>query len=166
MDMRMPVLDGRDATRRIKAEAPGIVVIALTASSFEEQREEILAAGCDDFVRKPFEEGALLHVLAQHLGLEYRYEDGTGAASATPGPDPERLAQLPQGVVERLCRALDHLDVHAIEQALQDVREHDTACADALIPLAKRFDYARMRSLFSRVPAMAEPAPEPEPDGF
>ena len=60
MDMRMPVLDGYAATRLIKdrARPPGrtAIIVALTASAFEEDRDAILAAGCDDFVRKPFRE--------------------------------------------------------------------------------------------------------------
>lgn len=56
MDMRMPVMDGYEATRQIKSHLKGqaTVIIALTASALEEERTIILSAGCDDFVRKPF----------------------------------------------------------------------------------------------------------------
>lgn len=75
MDMRMPVLDGYEATRRIKGTELGrkTVVIALTASAFEEQRSQVLAAGCDDFVRKPFQEAVLFEKMAQYLGVVYVY---------------------------------------------------------------------------------------------
>ncbi|WP_273702921.1 hybrid sensor histidine kinase/response regulator, partial [Candidatus Accumulibacter vicinus] len=73
MDMRMPGMDGREATRRIKAAASGneTKIIALTASSFEEERKEILDAGCDDFLRKPFRDSELLAMMAGHLGVRY-----------------------------------------------------------------------------------------------
>jgi CheY-like chemotaxis protein len=56
MDLRMPVMDGYEATRRIKADPEGrkTVVVALTASAFAEDRQRVQAAGCDDFVSKPF----------------------------------------------------------------------------------------------------------------
>ncbi len=80
MDMRMPIMDGYEATTRIKATPQGrkTVVIALTASAFEEQRSQVLAAGCDDFVRKPFREAVLFDKMAEYLGVEYVYGE-TGA---------------------------------------------------------------------------------------
>ena len=62
MDMGLPVLDGWEATRRIKAAAQtrGIPVIALTANAMTGDREKALAAGCDDFDTKPVEIARLL----------------------------------------------------------------------------------------------------------
>ncbi len=76
MDMRMPVMDGYEATRQIKEHLHGkaTTIIALTASAFEEEQEVVLAAGCDDFMGKPFQETLLWEKLAQHLGVRYRYE--------------------------------------------------------------------------------------------
>ena len=75
MDIRMPVLDGYAATRQIRTLPldPVPVIIALTASPFEEERAGILAAGCDDFVRKPFQIQALLHKIAAYLPVQYCY---------------------------------------------------------------------------------------------
>ena len=95
MDMQMPVMDGLDATRLIKAKqqecqevsplspspnvqsppATGTIIIALTANVFEEDREKMLASGCDDFVGKPFKREFLLDKLAQHLGVRYVWEE-------------------------------------------------------------------------------------------
>ncbi|MEX0269695.1 GAF domain-containing protein [Leptolyngbyaceae cyanobacterium UHCC 1019] len=88
MDMHMPIVDGYEATRRIRAREKEIgkreqareipssqpltptKIIALTASAFNEQRQDSFAAGCDDFVSKPFRREKLLNTLCQHLGLQ------------------------------------------------------------------------------------------------
>ncbi|MBW4670471.1 MAG: response regulator [Cyanomargarita calcarea GSE-NOS-MK-12-04C] len=87
MDMRMPVMDGYQATREIKARergqggqggnvafslpTPQTIIIALTASVFEEERQKILSAGCDDFIPKPFNAQILLQKVGDHLGVKY-----------------------------------------------------------------------------------------------
>ncbi|MBD0344144.1 MAG: response regulator, partial [Coleofasciculus sp. Co-bin14] len=77
MDMRMPVMDGYEATKQIRAHLNGeaTVIIALTASAFEEQRNRVLSAGCNDFLRKPFKQEMLLEKMAQYLGVRYLYEE-------------------------------------------------------------------------------------------
>lgn len=76
MDMRMPVMDGYEATKRIKATTKGqaTAVIAITASVLEEEKAVILSAGCDDFVRKPFHEQTIFDMMTKHLGINYIYE--------------------------------------------------------------------------------------------
>ncbi|MBE9185349.1 response regulator [Microcoleus sp. LEGE 07076] len=77
MDMQMPVMNGYEATRQIKSRPLGkeTVIVALTASAFEEERATILAAGCDDFMRKPFEAKMLFAVIEKYLGVRYIYEE-------------------------------------------------------------------------------------------
>ncbi len=77
MDMRMPVMDGYEATKYIKATTQGnaTAIIALTASVLEEEKAIILSAGCDDFMRKPFKEYTIFEALTKHLGVKYIYEE-------------------------------------------------------------------------------------------
>ncbi|MEH1821474.1 MAG: PAS domain S-box protein [Nostoc sp.] len=81
MDMRMPIMDGYEATRIIKTrEATSIpnrttIIIALTANAFEEQREAMIKAGCDDYINKPFREEQLLEKLSEYLGVQYIYQE-------------------------------------------------------------------------------------------
>lgn len=72
MDMRLPLLDGWEATRRLKAslETCNIPVIALTAQTLEEDQQKCLEVGCDDYVGKPVNFASLLEkiemLLASH----------------------------------------------------------------------------------------------------
>jgi CheY-like chemotaxis protein len=69
MDMSLPVMDGWEATRRVKADPAtrGIPVIALTANAMVEDREKAMAAGCDDFDTKPVELARLLEKIRAKL---------------------------------------------------------------------------------------------------
>ncbi|HEY7006515.1 MAG TPA: response regulator [Sphingomicrobium sp.] len=69
MDMSLPVMDGLEATRQVKAAAStrSIPVIALTANALVEDRERALAAGCDDFDTKPVELPRLLEKIKHQL---------------------------------------------------------------------------------------------------
>ena len=79
MDKRMPGVDGLEATRRIRARERDrhVPIIALSASALEHERSDILAAGCDDFVAKPFRESMIFTKMREHLGIEYAYESAT-----------------------------------------------------------------------------------------
>lgn len=86
MDTRMPLMDGLEATRKIRSletnrnsalppqKTFSTVIIALTASTFEERRGEIIATGCNDFVRKPFQEHIICDKMQQYLKVKYIYE--------------------------------------------------------------------------------------------
>lgn len=89
MDMRMPGLDGLAATRRIR-KLPALsnaVIIAVSASAFEHDRECCLAAGCTAFLPKPFRQERLLELLAEHLGLALEYR-------VAPDPAPRAEAEI------------------------------------------------------------------------
>jgi two-component system, sensor histidine kinase and response regulator len=85
MDMQMPLIDGYEATRQIRrivaATAPdrpiadSPVIIAVTASAFEEERQATLQAGCDDFISKPFKKEDICAIVAQHLAVQFDYAE-------------------------------------------------------------------------------------------
>ncbi len=80
MDMRMPGMDGMEATRQIRTKSfskNNPIIIALTANAFEEERLKVLQAGCNDFVSKPFPEKVIFEKMAEFLGVRYLYEESS-----------------------------------------------------------------------------------------
>ncbi len=147
MDMRMPVMDGYEATRRIRVLPGGRVVkiAALTASAFREDREGILAAGCDDVLAKPIDEERLYEIMERLLGVRFRYADlEEGIENAARTPD---LSKLPTEMREELTHAARQLDVEATAAAIDRIRAVDTALADQLAALARSFRFDRIAAL-------------------
>lgn len=67
MDIKMPVMDGLEATRKLKENHPDLPIIALTANVFDSDRDAALAAGCDDFLAKPVNSKFCLETIAKYL---------------------------------------------------------------------------------------------------
>jgi two-component system sensor histidine kinase/response regulator len=110
MDAQMPGMDGYEVTRQIRAielaqKLPPTKIIALTARVFEADRALALAAGCDDFVRKPFDETIILTKLSEHLGVEYAYAQPSTENIAT--TDLEFELMIP--MEDQLKHLLQHL---------------------------------------------------------
>ena len=149
MDLRMPIMDGREAALRIKATEQGqaIPIIALTASSFDEERAVILASGFDEFLRKPFHDADLFELIHKRLGARFVYEQPAAAAPAVALPDAAALAALPPERVMALKQALLELNPAAIDRAIEDIRSHDARSADSLSDWARDFRYGQLLRL-------------------
>jgi len=157
MDVRMPVMDGLEAIRRIRATKAGAVtkIIALTAHALEEERSTIVAAGCDDFVRKPFREQEIFDALARHLLLKFIYEKAPGPESTPEAPGltlrPEQLERLPAELLRELRQAVIELDTARTHAIIEQVTERDASLGRALNTLATQLGYRRLLKLLERV---------------
>ena len=67
MDIKMPVMNGFDATRQIKQLRPDLPVIAQTAYASEEDRQKSLGAGCDDYISKPINKELLMSIIRKFV---------------------------------------------------------------------------------------------------
>ena len=68
MDIQMPVMDGIEATRKIKEAGVTAPVVALTAKAMRGDREEILGAGCDGYISKPFKVENFANQVEEYIG--------------------------------------------------------------------------------------------------
>ncbi|MFZ4539596.1 ATP-binding protein, partial [Propionivibrio sp.] len=143
MDRRMPLMDGMEATKAIRQlpEGKAVKIVAVTASAFVEQREEMLQAGMDDFLRKPYRANEIYEALTKHLGLQFIYKGGAKAQVAPSTLTPESFAKLPEGVRAELKEALESLESERITRAIQQVATHDSALQKMLSQLVDNFDY-------------------------
>lgn len=168
MDMRMPVMDGYEATRRIKATTGGqaTVIIALTASGLEEEKSVILSEGCDDYLRKPFHEEDFFVAIGKHLGVRYTYRpvdqmeavssevrglEGSLRPSAMTDAETENVVQhlaAREGVwLDALERAVILGDIQAIAHSTHQISAEDPELASWIDVLALRFDHDRILNL-------------------
>lgn len=140
----MPVMDGVEATRRIRCLPDGqsVKIVAVTASVFEDQQQEMLDAGMDDFVSKPYRFDEIYACLARQLGLEYIHHSDAHAEDAAPLKlTAELLAVLPASLRQELRDALESLDGERVAQSIRRIGELDTTLGQALSRHADDFDY-------------------------
>jgi CheY-like chemotaxis protein len=162
MDIRMPVMDGLEAVRRIRATKAGAdaKIIALTAHALEEEREPIVAAGCDDLVRKPFREQDIFEALARHLRLKFIYEKASHQESTQGAPvlplRPEQLDALPAELMQELRQAVVELNTARTQALIEQVAERDASLGRSLKSLASQLDYEGLLKLLEREHSQTE----------
>lgn len=153
MDRRMPVMDGIEATKRLRQlpEGQTVKIVAVTASAFKEQQQEILGAGMDDFIRKPYRFDEIYDCLARQLGVEYIYHvcGEVKPAELTPA----MLSGLPSTLRDQLKDALESLDSELIIPVIRQISEIDAVLGHALSSLAEGFDY---QSIFTALDSRGE----------
>ncbi|MGI9571410.1 MAG: ATP-binding protein, partial [Desulfobulbia bacterium] len=151
MDMRMPVLDGYAATRKIRELPQGNVVkiIAVTASVFDEQRGEILDAGCDDLVFKPVRESVLFEAIRQQLGVSYRYSQKQRSNSREGDVilTREMLRDLPEELLAELHEAALIQDRQTLVEIIGQIKAQAPETAEGLKVLLDGFQLGRIREL-------------------
>ncbi|MEG4841185.1 GAF domain-containing protein [Microcoleus sp. B9-D4] len=150
MDMQMPVMDGYEATRQIKAHPLGkqTAIVALTASAFEEERQTILGAGCDDFMRKPFEAKILFAKMEELLGVRYIYEESVDAplekeseiSGVTSNQSVEsQLCQMPIEWVQKISHAAHECCDDKIVKLIEEMPSQFALSAQYLTTLVQDF---------------------------
>jgi PAS domain S-box-containing protein len=169
MDKGMPVMDGCTATQRIRQLEQGLAqqeptqpasptkILVLTASAFEDDRDAILASGCDDILFKPIAEAVVFEKMAQHLGVRYCYQP-----AAQPAPpdlsDCDLMAQiqaLPPDWVAQLHHAARILDEDLMLELVEQLPPAQAQLAQSLGTLVGAY---QIESLI-KLTQLPDPAP-------
>ena len=164
MDMRMPIMDGYEAIQKIKqqSQAKKPIIIAVTASALAEQREKILASGCDDLVNKPFESEIIFQKMSEHLGVTYLYENeplavtpnwnkskqsslSDSGVSSTLLPaitlTPDNLKIMPLDWIQALHQAAIRVDAELILQLIAEIPQSHSVLINQLTTLTHNYNF-------------------------
>ncbi|MBH8561768.1 PAS domain S-box protein [Nostoc sp. CENA67] len=154
MDMRMPVMNGYDATKEIRARQRSTntnlctVIIALTASAFEEQQASILAAGCNDLVRKPFREQVIFEKIAEYLQVRYIYAQESSEEATDNNLKNMQFSMLdlcsamtamPTQWLTKLNHAAVEVDAERILELIEQIPQTHSSLAEKLTNLVRNF---------------------------
>ncbi len=170
MDIRMPVLDGYGAARAIRdlekkissppANIPPTIILALTASAFQEQKQYILAAGCDDIIIKPLQSEILFNKIGEYLKIEYIYQHYPvdiihyhpyDTKQADLAQLPVLLSQQPPAWLGQLEQAAAQGNDDLIVQLVQQVSPEQESLSLALKDLARNFQFEKIIEILHQV---------------
>jgi signal transduction histidine kinase/CheY-like chemotaxis protein len=162
MDVKMPRMDGVEATRRIRSALNGakVPIVMLSASVFEEDREQVLATGGNEFIAKPFREGDIWDALERQLGLTL-----TRAPLAAPSqrgqalPSRADVQRLGPETLHSLRQAIELGYLNRVAALVADVAPEHRPTATALARLAAEFEIETLVRLLAE-----EGPPAPAPD--
>jgi PAS domain S-box-containing protein len=158
MDIRMPVLDGYEAARHIRAmsDKKQPVIIAITASILAEDRSEVFASGCNALLFKPFHPHTLFNLLHIHLGMEIIYGDDTQpeqpelAESNGQSLSQDMLATIPLALWDKLEHTVLLGNNTLILQVAEEMRPYQPTIAVILQQLTQAFDYAEITHIVTQ----------------
>jgi len=154
MDMRMPVMDGYEATRKIKSTEKGkqTPIVALTASAFEDERKKIESLGMQGYIRKPFRENELFGTLGKILDLKYIYEDDSPVKVQAQNNEEliaSGMTQLPKSLITQMKDALAVADLDLFIELIETINPDHAELSQKLLSLAKNYDYENLQQLLN-----------------
>jgi CheY-like chemotaxis protein len=155
MDMRMPGMDGYEATRLIKGTEKGkqTPIVALTASAFEDERRKIELLGMQGYIRKPFRENELFSTLGKILDIEYIYEETPDNLEYKYDDNkeliPGDITKLPKQLVLQMTDALAVADLDLLVDLIESIDKDNNEIAQKLLNLARNYEYENLQQLLN-----------------
>ena len=154
MDLRMPVLNGFEAARQIKASDFGkdIPIVALTASILELDRDKVDASGMTGYIRKPFKAYDLFAMLEAKLGPIFVYDGGAPELEPAPSasdPSVEPLSILPQDLIHRMYSAALNAQIDQLLDLIDMTASYAPQLASKLRGLAAAYQYDALLKIFA-----------------
>jgi len=154
--MRMPVMDGYDASRNIKSMEKGksTPIVALTASSFEDEHHKINSLGIEGYIRKPFRENELFETMGNIIGLKYIFEadsfENHKIYELNNNLIAGEIANLPESFVMQMLNAAVVADIDQIIELIHQIDDENAALAKYLLTLANNYDYEFLQQIFNK----------------
>ena len=151
LDMQIPEMDGYEVIKRIKKSGRKNppVIISISASAFEEDRQKALDTGADGFVGKPFKESEIFEVMRKHLHLEYVYDEHIQKDDLSPENQEQKLSvesvkgQTSEWKTE-MKRAIEHVDPDRMGILIAEIRKRDETLAEAIQQRIDQFEYEKV----------------------
>jgi len=127
-------------------------VIALTASSFEDDRKKIISLGMKDYIRKPFRENDLFGTIGKTLGIKYKYLEEESSESLSPyASDMKTIISdvnaLSESIVCEMKYALTTVDMDLLIDIIDKIGKEKKDLASYLLNLARNYDYEYIKQL-------------------
>ncbi len=156
MDMRMPEMDGYEASQQIKSTEKGSKthIVALTASSFEDDYRKIRELGLEGYIRKPFRESELFEMLGNLLDLKYIFETGNQSHDELYQLNNLEISnsidKLPENLVLQMYQAAMIADIDLIIELIHQIDQEQAGLGRHLLQLANNFDYEYLKQILNR----------------
>ncbi len=151
MDLRMPVLDGYQATRQIKAAASPPIIVALTASAFDEEERVALDSGCDSFLRKPIRDVELFDEISQYLGVRYLYADRDVSSPPSLPSAAVDVTVMPVDWIEALYQSAIAVNNQVLYDLIEQIPDSHRPLAQVLRQWVQNFRCDKIIALVERV---------------
>ncbi|MEG4198421.1 PAS domain S-box protein [Microcoleus sp. Pol12A5] len=151
MDLRMPIVDGYTAIKYIRQcpKSQETVIIALTASVFEEEREKVLRAGCNDFISKPFQQRDIFDKIAKYLGVQYIYAvvEQTHNKLLVETLSVEDISVMSPQWLEQMYHAAYYLDTEVMNELIVQIPDYQAGLSNALTDYINNFNSDKIMEL-------------------
>ena len=150
MDRRMPVMDGQQATEAIRQlpEGQDVIIVALTASAFSEEKDELLASGMDDYISKPFHPEKLYDCMARHLAVRFQYkemeQDRVKKEPVSTEIDIETLAELSTVFIKELLETAEAGDNEDAKALIAGLTSEHQQLAEFLSQMLDDYQYDKL----------------------
>jgi len=142
MDMRMPIMNGYEATQKIRILSEDVIIIALTASVFYEERQSIMDVGCNELIHKPYSSSEIFNVVEKYLDIHFIFEEIDNKEDLKkPDFNKDQMKEIPPLHLEALRAALITLNPDSIMEQIKIIKKSSPIVADNILVLADNYEY-------------------------
>lgn len=129
---------------RFKQQQGASVVVALSATVMNSQREMLIKAGFDDFIAKPYHRIALFECMTTHLGVQFNYLSSAPPQQENRGLEPAMFANIPSDLIEKLYLQSTMLDAEAVRTVINEITPLNSSLSHALSQVVNQFQFGRI----------------------